>query len=919
MASVLCSREMSILFACTAMSAHSLFSADFHWVGASNDWRNPASYSSVAGGEGGTQMPGEDDRVVLSKNQRVYVDDSTISFFSTIKEMQFAGTNIVANFNITTNANLGCYFGSLRIGGEKDSVLVKTGLGRLSFAKRGDENLYKTSGKTDTFHYMMDIDLQEGELALEPSINAAASLRHRYGNVTVREGATLYGVEGGITWFESLAGNGTVTNSVTTGSQLYVVGARNEPTVFSGVLGGFNYFIPQGNTWYTGTQNTIGNLIRPAGYTGASNVGITGFMTFAGPSTFPSSLGIGNIDGRYSARLLYLGTTGETIERSVTLWNTATAPFVWDAGAYGGLEFTGTFTATGAAGAQQRLVLAGSNTVPCVVRSKFVRNASFGASGSLFHITKQGSGTWRFIEPDESELSGVIGVEDGVLECDTLRDAGVKSALGSATELYADQSLAVTNGLSAVPYAHFLGGDHTTGTLRYLGEVPRTIRNRPVVLKGNGRIEAPNAVALNWVGVSGIGEGEKTLAVDCRAWQTNHYANITNGNGVLSVKKTGPGDLVLSGELSFNGDIVASGGGTLIVKDISGRRYEYYRLALKETAYTSTNDEFSAYVVAHTSNSAGTKTRTVILNEFGLYDAAGERVNAGDANSGAESVALLGHGQIALESQDSYIIAAKNETVIYSPWRLLDNDCSGGYRFSVLWSDAKKVPVFDDPHSWVSLVYRMNQGANEAAYFDLNYQVGRDDSNFGQNPTAFSLYASADGLNYEELYSSNNCITASSPSYSYWWLSDGRSAWYEKNKTSPEYIDHAKIPLPHSTVQTTYNVLGNVRSISADRDSSLVYDGDGSLEVSGLTADASGVGAIKGFSLAANGTLYLTGVSADSMFVDIPADLSGVENLSRAKDWELSVNGGDSAKYTIASVTSTGIRVVKPALKIIFR
>jgi hypothetical protein len=127
------------------------------------------------------------------------------------------------------------------------------------------------------------------------------------------------------------------------------------------------------------------------------------------------------------------------------------------------------------------------------------------------------------------------------------------------------------------------------------------------------------------------------------------------------------------------------------------------------------------------------------------------------------------------------------------------------------------------------------------------------------------------------------------------------------------------MPLPHSTVQTTYNVLGNVRSISADRDSSLVYDGDSSLEVSGLTADASGVGTIKGFSFAASGTLYLTGVSADSMFVDIPADLSGVENLSCAKNWELSVNGGDSAKYTIASVTSTGIRVVKPAFKIIFR
>ena len=83
--------------------------------------------------------------------------------------------------------------------------------------------------------------------------------------------------------------------------------------------------------------------------------------------------------------------------------------------------------------------------------------------------------------------------------------------------------------------------------------------------------------------------------------------------------------------------------------------------------------------------------------------------------------------------------------------------------------------------------------------------------------------------------------------------------------------------------------------------------------------DASGVGTIKGFSFADNGTLYLTGVSADSTFVDIPANLSGIENLSNAKDWELSVNGGDSAKYAIASVTASGIRIVKPAFRIIVR
>ena len=45
-----------ILSGCAIMLAQSLLFANFYWVGASNDWRNPASYSSVAGGEGGTHL-----------------------------------------------------------------------------------------------------------------------------------------------------------------------------------------------------------------------------------------------------------------------------------------------------------------------------------------------------------------------------------------------------------------------------------------------------------------------------------------------------------------------------------------------------------------------------------------------------------------------------------------------------------------------------------------------------------------------------------------------------------------------------------------------------------------------------------------------------------------------------------------------
>ena len=127
---------LAVLVACMCCSLI-LEAANFYWVGASNDWWNAASYSSVKGGTGGTQMPGADDRVVLSANQRVYADDSTIAFFSTIKEVEIAGTNIVANFNITTNADLGCYFSSMALSVPADAFFCQDGPGKAHICKAG--------------------------------------------------------------------------------------------------------------------------------------------------------------------------------------------------------------------------------------------------------------------------------------------------------------------------------------------------------------------------------------------------------------------------------------------------------------------------------------------------------------------------------------------------------------------------------------------------------------------------------------------------------------------------------------------------------------------------------------------------------------------------------------------------------------
>ena len=110
-----------------------------------------------------------------------------------------------------------------------------------------------------------------------------------------------------------------------------------------------------------------------------------------------------------------------------------------------------------------------------------------------------------------------------------------------------------------------------------------------------------------------------------------------------------------------------------------------------------------------------------------------------------------------------------------------------------------------------------------------------------------------------------------------------------------------------------------MRSISADRDSVLRYEGVLPKVVSGLAADASGIGTIEGFAFADSGTLYLTGVEDGSIIVNVEADLAGVSGLDNLKDWELSVNGYANGKYSIASVSSTGIRLVKPSLRIVIR
>lgn len=889
----------------------------YYYVGASNEWTTADCYSASAGGAGGYGVPGADDRVVLSSGQTVYVDDDTIAFFSTIKEVQVNGANISANFHITTNASLGCNFGSLNNQAWTNSFIVKTGPGQLTAAKRCPAE-YIVGGYC--YGNYTGIDLREGSFAMEPS---SGNNYHCYTEVRIADGTTVYGVAGGETRINRLTGGGTLT---TTGNsaELRIMGVSSIPMVFSGVLSGYKIFRPAGHIWLTGAQNTVANYDNfiPYNYVPGTYSGTLGFMTWAGNEGTASSLGKGYIDATLGPfRLLYLGETGEIINRTITLRDTASAPAVIDAGAHGGLVFTARFSPKDTIKKQQRFEFTGSNVVhACILSNAFARIDVDGQTCSFF-VKKTGSGIWRFANRDTSDrMSGVIGAEQGTLEFETVRPGGQPSSLGTATDLYEDKCAAPAN-LTRVPYANYLGdGTSEEAVFDYIGKDAPYVYDRPLAVNGVGRFRAPNAPAYAWNGIRSLGSGESRIVLECAEGQVNKAAGFVDGNaaggeGTLSVEKAGPGDLVISGDLSFGGDLVARGGGTLTVKDVNGERYEYYRLNIKETVAGSDLAIYDSW--------NGGLTTHVMLNEFGLYSANGTRQNIfryayGDATN--RYVATLQRSKIALENEELMTIVSQGTANAGSAGRLLDNYCTSGIVFHPNWTDSTKGIDPDDPATWVRTVLRLPASAPEIKYFDLNYVYPYSSGHgyFGYNPTAFSIEGSADGITWEELYATNNVVYQQNGVY-YAWLSEGVTSG---SGDKPERVAHPKFELSHSAVHGAYATLGNMRSVYVAGGTTLKFEGSGTAPVIRcLRADASGVGTIDGFAFADTGTIAVENADAGAASVRVAADFSQVADASyeNLEGWAVTVNGSRPAAYVIGNVSATGFSAIRRGMSIIIR
>ena len=862
------------------------------------------------------RLPGSSDEIVIvGSNVTIDLDDGHFDFLKTIRGINLKqSSNFRCNLHIEQDQTLPCWIADYSgYGSWKTGFLVKTGSGDL----HTPTNLTSaTSGGT-----RMSYDVQEGDLYLNAVIGGSAIASH----LRIAENCTVHAPSNTRVVVSSLSGAGTFTNDATESPQkdkdFYLGGdaSETEPTVFSGRLRGKWYVVNlNGYTYFTGTENDFSCALRGRSATAGdpNRTRAVGFMTY--PESGASSLGTSStIDNREGPlRLRYLGTAPITAGRKITVNDTTVGPTTIDGGMWGGLTWTAYFELVnqgGAIGKQQRVAFTGTNAGErCEFSGYMNRRASNGTNYS-FHVTKDGPGTWRFIHNGSSPWRGALTVRDGTLEFDTIAETNKLCALGKATECYPDECDYTPN-LTPVDWAWRLGDasdSSVTGSLKYVGTKDMHLTSRKTALAGAGRFRFGEGSLFKYsAGISGLDAGEKAMCFEGAAGATNVIADISDGDGTVSVVKEGAGKTVLTGNLGFSGDLRVEGG-ELVLQDINNADYRYYRINFKENVSTSTHPGLEEYKARYS-----TQKDAFRVTAFGFYNAGGTSVFTDPGETNISYLALEpGHGQLQ-DFEDIKLYYNPNYGgILGGVRRLFGNNCAAGTVFSPQWRDGRK-PVPGNPDTWIRVHIHLAENVAPPVLWDMCYDSSTNSSYYAMNATAFSIDASADGVSWQEVAATNNIVHLYATSHA--WLSntdppEWDSSKAKNNGNSPELQSHPnKFPLAATKQQGTY-ARPAPRSVFVRSGATLRNESSTSISVSGLTLDVAGMGALEGFTFAPDGTLTVEGMAGVSS-VTIPTDFSGASGYANLSRWQLVVAGESTHRYVIGRVSETGITIAKRGL-----
>lgn len=643
-----------------------------------------------------------------------------------------------------------------------------------------------------------------------------------------------------------LRGSGTITNTYSGNLEFRMIGGTEaEPNVFSGTFSRGNvFFSAMGGAQFLPCTIDSWNFI-PRLYYGYLGLGDAALYADPAPSNFSLQFQ-GNSSGE--AGLFYLGANGEC-NRPITFYGVS--PSRIDGGASGGLRVTGKWTMKPA---MNDIVLSGSNATACVISNEIAEGAGGATSAS---ITKKGTGTWRLASHASRNNAGLVAVDQGRLEFESIAEAGSVCSLGLSTLLYEPHAGASADPSKRVPYAIRIGNGTSVpagsvlpsglATLAYVGTGSASCTTRLVAVDGAGRIANDGTGPLSLRGATSAAGGEHTLVLS-GSGAGNVLENVTNGVGTISVVKEGVGTWTLSRDIDVGGDLV-SRGGTLVL-DNTAPKYRWYRLRICKL---SPNDTDTVHYFQ--------------ALEVGLFNADGARLNVPmtyQASANGNATALEA-GNVAFGYANPYIYTG------YPLDQLFDGNLS---TYSRVCSAASYETAVDqgNENTWPTIVMRVADDADPVTRYDM---LSSNAGTYKRAAWTWIMEGSVDGTpgSWKALHAVTNNpapVTAN-------------ARWYSSD-TADFTTGYGISP----TGEKTGTTMSAVRTVEVSGGGE-ISTGE-PVVVGGIRCDVSaGGGVLDGFAFAETGTLEIVTGGAD--YDELPITFRNATGLENVEGWSLRVDG----------------------------
>ena len=607
-------------------------------------------------------------------------------------------------------------------------------------------------------------------------------------------------------------------------------------------------------------------------------------------------------------------------------------PSFFDAGAHGGLEIKGDISVSKYQGGMERLVLTGSNTVPCSITGQLLagdqQQSNGGATGGFFFI-KRGIGTWRFadfvsgntLNVEKRDNRTTMTIEEGTLQFDSLLETNKYCSLGVGTRLQ-EPYYGPFDASHNVDYFFRLGRTSANGTIPVLelsglgsADWGVNVGTRKVALAGSGRISNASNNRFRLAGVSALAGGDedtKYLYLGGTRDGGDEILDLTDGAGKLGVVKDGSGTWTLGGDVNFTG-LLDVREGTLVVKRYSSRN-TWFRFTATEMLQNSDYyyDTWAAACPSDAAKAAKGKGIAVSGFELGVFDAQGNLISQGITNClKACNVDAGGAGY------DRQVVGGLGSLVYNGGYtdrsldKMFDGDINTGWQtyWQTDWND-KVYLVQSNEKSWTPIVFRLPDGAAEAASWDLGRWSGLQTPASYREITAGIFEASPDGIHWSTVTNATVIPLKDSDDRKYW------------------ASDFSKTVKPHTgwPVQgdsgRTWTVMPNtpvrVASGATLRADISANEAAGAPVLSDITITSAGGGTIDGFAFAANGTLNVENMPDEQGAVNIPFAFTNATDLANVANWSVQANG-EVKRNKRLSATETGIAVLPIGFRVILQ